>query len=105
MGQKIMTEVVEDTLNPIFYCARDFNIDYHDVASAPPIVFSFFDANKGLLGQDYREDRNVYLGRTMINLADCNANDQKYREGMTFAPENPNTFPQPRWYPIYYNND
>jgi hypothetical protein len=49
MGQKVMTEVVEDTCHPIFYCARDFNIDFHDVESAPPIIFTFYDANKGML--------------------------------------------------------
>lgn len=42
-GDKIVTRVVEDNLNPIFRETIELNYDYESRENAPPIVLDLFD--------------------------------------------------------------
>ena len=49
-------------------------MDFNSIDYAPPIIFNFWDGNNGAFGED------VYLGRTIIDIKDCNANDGVNKE-------------------------
>lgn len=80
---------MDNSLNPIFFEARDFDTQYWKLESAPPIVLDVYDADSGIL--DSSDD---FLGRAVINLTDDSVVD------LGSSDPNLNTPPQPKWHPL-----
>lgn len=80
---------MENTLNPIFFEARDFDTQYWKLESAPPIVLDVFDKDSGIM--DSEDD---FLGRAVIKLTDESVHE------LSNDDENLNTPPEPKWHPL-----
>jgi Ca2+-dependent lipid-binding protein len=66
-GDPIRTEVVKDTVNPIWYEPKEITIFFNDIEYAPPIILDVFDKDFGVL------DKDDLLGRAIIHVNNiCN---------------------------------
>ena len=89
-GEKYKTQVIEDSLNPIYLETIEMLYDMADLDTAPPIILNIWDKDEDLL--DSTDD---YLGRAVIYLKDASSNltmgeDEAYC----------NTMPKPKWHDI-----
>ena len=66
-GETVQTKVIHDNLNPIFYEAKEIQLNIGDLSTAPPIVFNVWDKDEDLLDLDDDD----YLGSARIDLAEA----------------------------------
>lgn len=99
-GKDLRTEVVDDSLNPIFYETVEFAIDFEKITDMPPIILNLWDHN------EYLPD--VYLGRAVINVEEhkdqFEGYENEFRQPLQ-AKDADDLPSKPKWYPIKYTND
>lgn len=108
-NNKAKTEVINDTLNPIFYQAIDVTIEFDTILTAPPIIFKLWDRDESLIEA---LDTDDYLGCTNIKLTDASlmilGRDDKQQfkgyKNVVFSqdPNELNKIPKPMWHDVRF---
>lgn len=96
-GKPLQTEVVSETLNPIFYQAFDFAHQYQTFDEAPPIILNVWDKKPAL-------ECDKFLGRCLIYLDKAASNPRKGALYDT-SKEAVDSIPVPKWHEIRRGND
>jgi hypothetical protein len=81
-GERAITRVIDDNLNPIFYQTLEVNMYTSTMKSAPPLVLNIYDSDEGMF--DSTDD---FIGRAIIDI-----NKVPYAEDDTILP--------PTWHPV-----
>lgn len=92
--QKIKTDVVEQTNNPLYYETKEFLSEFNDVNEAPPIMLIFFDTDDG-----WFDSEDDYMGRAVIYLKDVKDLAPPYQLSTD------DRIPVPTWYPVKFGFD
>ncbi len=64
--KKVLTPVVEDNNNPIFFATLEIFYDFLSKEEAPPLIMNIWDKDEGMM--DSTDD---FLGRAIIDLRDA----------------------------------